>query len=40
MSYLRERKVGKGGKREENRDSNLKKADICGGLGDFLGFCG
>ena len=36
MSYLRERKGGKGRKREENRDSNLKKADIYGFVVEFL----
>lgn len=38
MGYLREGKGGKGGKRGENRDSNLKKADICGVLGKFWDF--
>ena len=30
--------MGKGGKREEKSNSNLKKADICGFLGDFWDF--
>lgn len=39
MSYLRWKKGGKGGKMEKKPDSNLKKADICGFVMEFLQFC-
>lgn len=39
MGYLREEKVEKGRKRKEKPDSNLKKADICGFVMEFLQFC-